>query len=88
MHPSKNAAMKKKFVDRWWIDLPCYACTFLIVQALLRAAGVGGIPSLAEHSFAKFVVWGCCFYVVERAIKFVLWLAVLVAAPERAGEMP
>lgn len=80
--------MKKKTEHRWWIDMPCCFCAVLIVQALLRAAGVDDSVPGAGFSFARLAVWACCFYVVERIITFALWAAVLAVAPERADEMP
>lgn len=77
--------MKKKLATKWWIDMPCYFCAILIVQALLRAAGVEDSELGAGFSLARLAVWACCLYVVERIIKFALWAVVLVVAPERAG---
>jgi hypothetical protein len=80
--------MKKNLAKRWWIDVPCYFCAILITQALLRAAGVEGFTPGAGFSFASFAVWACCFYVVERIIRFALWAVVLMIAPGPAAEMP
>jgi hypothetical protein len=79
--------MRKKIEKTWWIDLPCYACAILIVRALLHAAGVEHFTPGAGFSPAGFVVWACCFHVVERIVRFVLWAAVLAVAPDRAAEM-
>jgi hypothetical protein len=80
----KDIDLKKKFATRWWIDMPCYCCAILIVQALLRAAGLEDSVLGAGFSLARLAVWACCFYVVERIIRFALWAVVLVVAPERA----
>ena len=80
--------MKKNFATRWWIELPCYICAFLIVQAWLRAAGMEDSVLGAGFSLARLAVWACCMYVVERILRFALWAVVLVVAPERAAEMP
>jgi hypothetical protein len=88
MNHSKAVVMKRNLPNRWWIDLPSYFFAVLIVQALLRSAGMGDFTSTANFSFARFAIWACCFYAVERVIKFALWAAVLVVAPERAREMP
>ena len=79
--------MKKKLATKWWIDMPCYICAILIVQALLRAAGVEDSVLGAGFSLAGLAVWACCLYVVERIIKFALWAVVLVVAPERADSI-
>lgn len=88
MNHSKDVVMKRNVLSRWWIDLPCYFFAVMVVQALLRAAGMEAFASTANFSFARFAIWACCFYVVERVIKFALWAAVLAVAPQRAGEMP
>jgi len=85
--PRKDIDMKKHFATQWWIDLPCYICAFLIVQALLRAAGLEDSVLGAGFSLARLAVWACCMYVVERMVKFALWAVVLVVAPERAGDI-
>jgi hypothetical protein len=79
--------VKKTFATKWWIDMPCYFCAILIVQALLRAAGVEDSVLGAGFSLAKLAVWACCLYVVARIIKFALWAVVLVVAPERAADI-
>lgn len=80
--------MKKNLATKWWIELPCCFCAVLIVQALLRAAGVEDSIRSAGFSLARLAVWACCFYVVERSIKFALWTIVLAVAPEKARDMP
>jgi hypothetical protein len=79
--------MKTKLATKWWIDMPCYFGAVLIVQALLRAAGVEDSVLGAGFSLARLAVWACCLYVVERIIKFALWAVVLVVAPERADSI-
>ncbi|WP_322404118.1 hypothetical protein [Massilia luteola] len=80
--------MKKNLATKWWIELPCCVCAVLIVQGWLQAAGVDDSALHGGFSFARLAVWACCFYVVERIIKFALWAIVLAIAPGKAGDMP
>jgi hypothetical protein len=82
--PRKDIDMKKNFANKWWVNMLCYSCAILIVQALLRAAGVEDSVFGAGFSLARLAVWACCLYVVERIIRFALWAVVLVVAPGRA----
>jgi hypothetical protein len=84
----KDNDMKRNFLNKWWIDMPCFFCAFMIVQALLRAAGVEDSVFSGGFSLARLAVWACCFYVVERIIKFAVWAVMLVVVPERAAKMP
>lgn len=69
--------MTKTLERRWWFEAICCAGAVLIVQWLEHAAGIA--PT--GFSIAKLLVWCCCFFTVERALSFALWLLVLVVAP-------
>lgn len=80
--------MKKPFEKYRWVELPCLLCAMALAGALLRAAGLDAALPGHGSSLAQLAVWACCVFAVDRALRFVLWAAVLVVAPARAANMP
>ncbi|MCS0614736.1 hypothetical protein NX783_18495 [Massilia kyonggiensis] len=80
--------MKKLHRKYWWVELACLMCAIFLVNALLRAAGLEAALPGTGSSLARFAVWACCLFAVERALRFALWAVVAVVAPARAADMP
>jgi hypothetical protein len=69
----------KKIEKHWAFELPCLVGAVLFVGYLFNAVGIAVNPS----SFAKFVIWCCCFWGSFRFLSFSLWLLVLALAPKK-----
>lgn len=66
---------------RWWFVALTYGAAGMATSLLFKLADYPH-PSLdGAHTFPQFLVFACCFGVLQRFLSFVTWLVLAIAFP-------
>lgn len=68
-----------KIGNKWWLQAPIFGVAITLAFWFTRSAGIEAFASPIDP--AKIIGFGLCLIAIERIIRFLVWLVILLVNP-------